>query len=325
MPSIHQNRRILFQDLFDVKDAQQRISFRIAELQERQRCRTTFSFVPEETSGPAFASDPFPNVGCIQFVCAWGIVRMATPPSLFPRSDTVYFFYNRVFQAMAQQVIAAIQKQVAEKKNDEFRIITMHIRRGDRVVPGVTSTWPMFDCSSEQVNKIYPHQVYAENSVFCTSSLLATAKVQQSLTWPRLFEHMANESCSDAFPICAHDFDAMYIATDDPQWVQQQVANNALELPPAFFIGNFSSLLNDTLPMDHSAPSHRMVEVLLVEQLILVHSLVYVPSFPSSITQQTLRLRLAANSGKQREKLLYDTYTNYSLIQQWNRLQQINQ
>mmetsp|Transcript_32827 Transcript_32827/g.72388 ORF Transcript_32827/g.72388 Transcript_32827/m.72388 type:complete len:313 (+) Transcript_32827:502-1440(+) len=187
--SKHQARSIAFHDLFDEKASSERISYRIynSKSDKKAQCSTTV------TIGAPAPIDPHPSEHCIQFRCSNGVVHRETPPDLFPHVDRVYFPYNRFFVDLAAEVISAMRErathQTASKGGDSnnaedgsapLRLLTMHIRRGDR------EAWPLLNCSD--VAEHYPNrvQVYRKRAVFCSS---ATHKVH--LSWGRLFQHVA--------------------------------------------------------------------------------------------------------------------------------------
>jgi hypothetical protein len=123
---------------------------------------------------------------------------------------------------------------------------------------------------------------------------------------------MADPRCNQTFPVCSGDYDAIFVATNDPTWVRN-TANQA-QLPPLFLIGDFPSLEDYLLPETSKLPSpEESAEMLLIEEMIMVLSDMFVPSFPSSVTMQVLRMRIDAYENRQEEwaKHLLDTYYDF--------------
>jgi hypothetical protein len=109
---------------------------------------------------------------------------------------------------------------------------------------------------------------------------------------------MADPHCNETFRVCAGNFDAIFVATNDPTWVRNMA--NQTKLPRVSLLGDFPFVKN----LDES------VEVLLIEEMIMALSDMLVPSFPSSITQQVLRLRIDAHEHEW-DKHLLDTYYDF--------------
>jgi hypothetical protein len=120
---------------------------------------------------------------------------------------------------------------------------------------------------------------------------------------------MADPDCSKNFPVCPDEFNAIFVATNDPTWVRDSWKER--KLPPLFLLGDFpflkEKLLPETLRLPHPEES---AEMLLIEEMILVISDKFVPSFESSITQQVLRLRIDAKQ-EEWDKHLLDTYYDF--------------
>jgi hypothetical protein len=226
--------------------------------------------------------------------------------------DQVFFPFNDIYRQAAVDVISSIKNQVlAQGKNDTqstFRLLALHIRRGDR------STTPLFNCS--YLGDLYPYIARKKGkSVACRSGILGndTDSWVNVLTWDSVFEHIADPHCNNkTFPVCAVDYDAIFVATNDPTWVRNMTSQS--KLPPLSMIGDFpflkKYLLQETLELDHPEES---AELLIIEEMIMALSSMFVPSFPSSITPVILRLRIENHENEEKElaKRLLDTYFDF--------------
>lgn len=299
----HIDSRIPFR--IDESDAQ--VGTKSRKRQLPTHCTKTIEFDTKHIYNSHLGHDPYPSEECVTLICSWTRLRFVAPPDIFPHVDRVFFPYNKVYRQAALDVIDSIKKQAQFKTTD--RLLTLHVRRGDR------STVPLFDCPTS-LPHLYPHISVDEGErlpVVCTSSSKknrdSTDFWEHALTWDKFFEHMTDPDCQSTFPICANDFDAIFVATNDPQWVRSVVAKADGRLPALFLLGDFQSLLKPTLLPETLALEHleESAEMLLIEQMIIVLSDWFVPSFESSITQQVLRLRIDEQH-KEWDKHLLDTY-----------------
>jgi hypothetical protein len=321
---------IRFQRVYDMQLSSKRISFQIDRSGAQQpskgqnqkvrnlipyHCRrNTIHSSPSTIRIETLGQDPHPTEECIMLRCKWVHLHFAAPPDIFPHVDQVFFPYNAIYRQAALDVISSIKKKVvAQETKSTFRLLTLHVRRGDR------STVPLFNCSD--LGDLYPHIVSLNSSsVVCSSK-----KNEQdddfwnhTLTWDRFFEHMADPHCNLIFPVCAGGYDAIFVATNDPNWVRNTA--NQTKLPPLFLLGDFPSAKDSLLPRTLKLPQpEESAEMLLIEEMIMVHSDTLVPSFPSSITMQVLRLRIDAYENQQKEwaEHLLDTYYNFQAQVHW--------
>jgi hypothetical protein len=275
--------------------------------------RNTIAFDPFSTRIETLGQDPNQTEECIMLICKWVHLRFAAPPDIFPHVDQVFFPYNDIYRQAALEVISSFKKKVMAQEIHEtkstFRLLTLHIRRGDR------STVPLFNCSD--LGELYPHMSVVK---FTSLSVVCSAKKNRkdddfwgrTLTWDRFFEHMADPRCNQTFPVCSGDYDAIFVATNDPSWVRNTA--NQTKIPPLFLIGDFPSVKDNLFPETLKLPRpEESAEMLLIEEMIMVLSDMLVPSFPSSITMQVLRLRIDAHENQQNElaKHLLDTYYGF--------------
>jgi len=127
--------------------------------------------------------------------------------------------------------------------------------------------------------------------------------------------------------VCAKRFDAIFIATNDPQWVRDEVGPLRPKLPPVFVSGDFpfvkeklvSRIRNRDVAREKIIINDETVELLVVEEILMARGDVYFPSFPSSITEQTLRLRMEEKVND-RDRYLYGVYDEYKNLQRAHRL-----
>jgi hypothetical protein len=316
-----------FDRVYDMQLSSERISFHIdqsgaqqnvkkevyewrQELPEHCQSIITVQKVRSETLG----HDPYPAEEFITLLCKSTHVHLVAPPAIFPHADQVFFPYNVIYRQAAVNVISFIKKQVLARRKNEtkstFRLLALHVRRGDR------STVPLFNCS--HLGDFYPyitHNTRRKDSAGYSSMMPGNDSDhwEHVLTWDRVFEHMTDPHCSNkTFPFCAVNFDAIFVATNDPTWVRNMA--NQTKLPPLSMIGDFpflkKNLLYETLHLDRPEES---AEMLLIEEMIMALSDMYVPSFPSSIPQVVLRLRIDAKENEEKEsaKHLLDTYYDF--------------
>jgi hypothetical protein len=273
--------------------------------------RSTIEFSPFRTRIETLGQDPNQTEECIMLACTWVYLHFAAPPDIFPHVDQVFFPYNAIYRQAALDVISSIKKKVVAQENDEtkstFRLLTLHVRRGDR------STVPLINCSD--LGDLYPHiSVTNFASVGCSSEKKTDDDNfwEHALTWDRFFEHMADPHCNLTFPVCSGDYAAIFVATNDPTWVRNTA--NQTKLPPLFLLGDFPSVKDNLLPGTLQLPRpEESAEMLLIEEMIMVLSDMIVPSFPSTITMQVLRLRIDAHENQQKEwaEHLRDTHYDF--------------
>jgi hypothetical protein len=319
--TVHDLSNIPFERVYDSQLSAERIPFRIdksgsqvgSKRQKRQlpaHCQKTIEFDTKHIRNENLGQDPHQHEDCVTLICSWTRLRFVTPPDIFPHVDQVFFPYNDIYRHAAKDVISSIKKQVLEKEKDKkkktLRLLTLHVRRGDR------STVPLFHCPF--LSGLYP-LISVDKAerlpVVCSSKKNRKDKDfwEHSLTWDKFFEHMADPDCNKNFPVCPDEFDAIFVATNDPTWVRD-IAKES-KLPPLFLLGDFPFLKKKLLPETLQLPRpEESVEMLLIEEMIMVLSDRFVPSFESSITQQVLRLRIDAKQ-EEWDKHLLDTYYDY--------------
>ena len=309
---------IPFERVYNVDHAAQHLSFRIDESGSQvgnkqyprklpARCDNEVDFSTKKIRTDALGKDPYEEEDCIYLSCRWTRIRFVAPPDIFPHVDQAYFRYNDIYRKAANEVITSIKERILaerkEKSKSPFRLLTLHVRRGDR------GTVPLFDCAKD-LGGLYPNTHVITNEdypVVCTNKKHRGANFDHVLTWDKFFNHMADPDCkSSSFPVCAGDYDAIFVATNSPDWVRETVAKN--KLPPVFLIADFPSIRKYLLPETlKSEKVEEAAEMLLIEEMIMVDSDRNVPSFESSITQQVLRLRLDYHPNEWDMHLL-DTY-----------------
>jgi hypothetical protein len=326
--SKHQMFPIPFERVYDTQLSSERIPFHIDKSGAQQfsnqkqfkrqlpeHCQNIIKFEQKNERIETLGKDPYPTEECITLCCRFAHIHFVAPPDIFPHVDQAFFPYHNIYRHAAVEVISSIKNQVlAKRKNDTkstFRLLALHVRRGDR------STTPLFNCS--HLGDVYPYIALNKRgrrpSVACSSKILGKDNDfwDHVLTWDRVFEHMADPHCNNkTFPVCAGNFDVIFVATNDPTWVRKMV--NQTKLPPLSVIGDFpflkKYLLRETLQLVHLEES---AEMLLIEEMIMVLSDMLVPSFPSSIIQQVLRLRIDAHENEEKEwaKQLLDTHYEF--------------
>ena len=309
---VHDLFPIPFERVYDTQLSSERISFRIDQSGANKRqlpdhCQKKIEFKTKRIRIDTLGQDPYQTEECITLMCSWTRIRFVAPPDIFPHVDQVFFPYNNVYRQAALDVISSVKNQVAaQRQGQTFRLLTLHVRRGDR------STVPLFNCSF--FGDLYPHisvDKHERLPVVCSSKKNREDEDfwEHTLTWDKFFEHMADPDCNETFPVCPDAFDAIFVATNDPTWVRN--ITKQYMLPPVFLLGDFpfltKNLLPETLELPHPEES---AEMLLIEEMILVLSDSFVPSFESSITQQVLRLRIDAQQNDW-DKHLLDTYYDF--------------
>jgi hypothetical protein len=324
---VHDLFPIPFERVYDVTPSSSRIPFRIDESGAQVGTKTQARQLPSQCQdhkiefdtkhiyNPTLGRDPYPTAECVTLICTWTRLRFVAPPDIFPHVDQVFFPYNTIYRQAALNVIGSIQKQA--KFTPTGRLLTLHVRRGDR------STVPLFDCETS-LGHLYPYLSVDKGErlpVVCTNSKSKNRESpdfwdNHALSWDKFFEHMADPQCHEnGFPICANDFEAIFVATNDPEWVRSMFAKKEgvdTKMPPAFLLGDFQSLLAPILLPETKALERpqESAEMLLIEEMLLVLSDWFVPSFESSITQQVLRLRIDEQH-KEWDKHLLDTYYDF--------------
>ena len=312
---VHDLFPIPFQRVYDTQRSSERISFRIDQSGTDKRqlpdhCQKKIEFSTKRIRIETLGKDPYQDEECVTLMCSWTRLRFVAPPDIFPHVDQVFFPYNNIYRQAALDVVSSIKKQVAAQRQGKtestFRLLALHIRRGDR------STVPLFNCSD--FGNSYPNISVDKAErlpVVCSSKKNREEEDfwDYTLTWDKFFEHMADPHCSKTFPVCPDTFDAIFIATNDPTWVRN--ITKQYILPPVFLLGDFPFLKKNLLPETLKRPHpEESAEMLLIEEMILVLSHRFVPSFESSITQQVLRLRIDAQPNDW-DKHLLDTYYDF--------------
>jgi hypothetical protein len=323
----HRTFPIPFERVYDMQLSSERIPFHIDQSGAQQKrkteeykleqqlpeyCQNIIQFDPKKVRTENLRRDPYPSEECIALHCHWTYVDFVAPPDIFPHVDQVFFPFNDIYRQAAVDVISSIKNQVlAQGKNETqstFRLLALHVRRGDR------STTPLFNCS--HLGDLYPYiAIKRGRSVACSSVILGnnTDYWEHVLTWDRVFEHIADPHCNNkTFPVCAVNYDAIFVATNDPTWVHNKTIQT--KLPPLSMIGDFpflkKILLQETVELDHFEES---AEMLIIEEMIMALSSMFVPSFPSTITPVILRLRIENHDNEEKElaERLLDTHFEF--------------
>mmetsp|Transcript_31971 Transcript_31971/g.52782 ORF Transcript_31971/g.52782 Transcript_31971/m.52782 type:complete len:437 (-) Transcript_31971:466-1776(-) len=296
-PSVHQLRPVLFESLFDGEE-ENTVDYRllgdVLYKSASRRCKKKVPWKPNRLrSSPV--QDPFSNTTCIRLQCSWGNSDIVTPPETFPHSNDLFFPYHSKLQMAATEIVQRMKEQVARKDDSSFRFLSLQIRLGDR------QTHPLFNCSnlSRYPDIFYKSMGSGRKTVSCASIKRDESNATEELSWPRFLQEISDSDSS--FPFHMQDFDAIFVATNQPHLIR-----SVWDPPNLFMIDDFPSICHSLLlkstasSMLHSSsidPATKdntpsgAVEILAVEQLILARSDVYVPSFPTSITELVLRLR----------------------------------
>lgn len=298
----HDHDSINFADVFDTSTAAA-VPYRMQKMNRRkeQNPNQLLQFDPNEKFPQHLITDPMPLKDVIEIQCSWGFQLRITPLSHFPHAEKVFFPFHSSYREQAMNVIEQMKRRVSNshKTKDDFKLLTMHIRRGDRI------SRPIFNCSS-LLGGQYKHTVQStagpEIVAACSKkSSQTTFFDRDALRW----EHVLSSSSScQLLGICWDDYDAIFIATNDYQWVRKQVlAENSDKV----------FLMNDFL-VPNTTIFSESVRIMMVEEMILALSDRVLLGFPSSVTDRVLKLRLAEGTWNMpHDAILNETYWQYIL------------
>jgi hypothetical protein len=289
----HSVHKLLFEQIFDPSGVKLPVAISTPGSYPFN-CRTKVPYENNHAISPdRIAQDPDPSARCIVFDCFFGSLHHVAPKSYFPHVEENLLPLSPLYRTLAEKVISLIRSNSKRSSNSElFRLLSFHIRRGDQ------KSYPLVDCSLTQ---LYPHVAYAADDdayySMCSSSKDSPASPSDELSWRQVTQHFVQ--CDRVIPLCIHDFDAVFVATNDVDYVKN------LSIPNLFTMRDFTfvrpELCNETsvstqtgeCSWDHNHVMERFkIMEFLVEETILTLSNVYLPSLPSSVTDMVLHWRL---------------------------------
>ena len=242
----------------------------------------------DNQTGLKLQTDPYHNQTNIHFECIWGYAQYSLPESLFPQQRTNFFPFHKTYQNAAQHILKQMRTRLnfAHDDDKDMRVLGMQIRLGDR------QTFPVLDCAKA---KDFPYLTVtnAFNCIF--SGFCGTNEPDKlgfrllnettPLNWMTFLRRMADPNCDAAtFPVCASDYHAIFVATNNPQEIRDQLRETSVA-SRLFMMDNVQS--------DYAVPNDsESVTRLMVEMQVLVAADRLVPSSGSTITDLLLRMRL---------------------------------
>jgi hypothetical protein len=293
--SYHSPDAIRFEDLFDLANVKLSIKIVATDADLPHPTVRVKFFDPEKPFQNDLMLDPNPAESHVTFSCTYGGLHHNLPPNNSHRDELLLPFHP-TYVELAHQVLDEIQTRVhTSSLRTNFRLLGMHVRRGD------LKGYPVFECSETTA---FPYlRTFQQGGWWlaaCTDKNVTTHAVpvaNEVLSWDQVFRQL--QHCGPEIPLCADDYDAIFVATNDVAYV------TALGIPNLFVLDHFP-FVKETLCQTQC---HKIKEF-VVEELILALSTTYQPSAPSSITDMILHLRLNAHESSAQDVRLYQIYDN---------------
>jgi hypothetical protein len=209
-------------------------------------------------------------------MCDWAYSVKAMDPVLAPHITAIYYPFHSRYWVKARTALAEMKKRVGKENADDFKVLSLQVRLGDR------KSWPLISCADNE--NVKPG--HTENCNHPPSSVTAADRI--------MWLDLVGGPLIQLLESSGGPYDAIFIATNEPRKVRAAMENgNSSLLPSVFFLEDIQA---------ERDPQIESIRNFLVEEIILVLSDRLIPSFPSSITEQLLRMRL-----KYRPNDYYDT------------------
>jgi hypothetical protein len=298
--SYHDKNPIPFEKIFDMHNLQFSIQFKNDDSWDYSDS-LEMNFDPETISTPDFLMDPHPHIHTLIFRCSYGDLIHSLPPNT-PHRDQILLPWNPLYRKLAKRVITSIEKsklvsfatvsQSESRTTNNLRLMAMHIRRGDLLA------YPLLHCSKTQ----YSHRsTFREGGWWlsaCCRKIL-NGSCYDPLSWEKILTHL-REGNDPGIPMTHQDYDAIFVATNDVDYVR------SFQIPSLYTLDDFSFVRSS---LDAAGHNESLLYGFLVEEMILVLSQTYIPSAPSSVTDILLHMRLQEYHRDEMDISLYETYS----------------
>lgn len=262
----HDENSVLMEDLFDATNIA--LSHKIlSEPDDMIQEYYGINWAPNTVHDPNLLVDPRPLDKTIRFQCEYGYAQRVFDPNKARQAKAIFFPFHQRFWNQSRRYYQMMQQRVGlNASTTGMKLLTLQVRLGDR------HTWPLFTCADNAL--VHPTGNFS-NCQFPSNE-------DDRIEWLDFL------SSSGGLNLVSKGYDAVFIATNKPNDVRAALReNNNNTMPaaaaPVFFLDELEQI---------SAKNLESVKRLVVEELLILLGDRLIPSNPSSITEQLLRMRV---------------------------------